>query len=131
MKIWKLKSLKSIIAMGVLAFIITSCGGLAFVQYPQNFSGEGRKVTATIKRYNFMGFKPATKTYQVIEQLSKKCAKESNGKVSNITYEIVGKNYILVSALEITATGYCCCLEEGEEAVQEDKKPKRGRRKRK
>lgn len=131
MKIWKFKSLKSIIAMGVLAFIITSCGGLAFVQYPENFTGEGRKVTATIKRYNLLGFKPASKTYQVLEQLSKKCAKESNGKVSNITYELVQKNYFIVIGTEITATGYCCCLEDGEEAAEEDEKPKRGRRKRK
>lgn len=135
MEIWKLKSIKSIIAMGLLAFIITSCGGLAFVQYPQEFTGEGRKVTATIKRYNFLGLKPASKTYQVLEQLSKKCDRESNGKVSNITYEIVRKNYLgFVLGTEITATGYCCCLEDGEAAEaaeEEEKKPKRGRRKRK
>lgn len=135
MKIWNLKSIKSIVAMGLLAFIITSCGGLSIVQYPQSFSGEGKKVTAKIERYNVLGLKPATKTYQVIEQLSKKCEKTSNGKVSDITYEIVRKNYFgIVLGTEVTATGYCCCLEEGESAEaeeeEEEEKPKRGRRRR-
>jgi hypothetical protein len=59
------------------------------------------------------------------QALQKKC---DGGKVNNITYEMVRKNYIFVITTEVTATGYCCCEEDFEDDDKKKKKKKRRRR---
>ena len=101
--------------MSALAFSVASCGGLATVHYPEVLIPEGKSVSVTYKHSNFLGFNPPKDTYEVLEDLSKKCAKDSNGKLSGVGYEVSMKNYILVLSTKIVVSGYCCCLEEGEE----------------
>ena len=129
----KTSRLRSLAVLLGIALLFTACGHLQYAQFPQAYNNEGRKVTATVKHLNFLGLFPAKDTYKVVEQLSKKCKKESDGKVSNITYEVVRKSYFGIAlGTEVTATGYCCCSEDGagsdDEDEEDDKKRKRRRR---
>lgn len=132
-----MKKLRVLFSFATLS-ILLGCGGLADVHYPDEVNPVGKRVSYTYKNNNFMGFSPPENSYEVIERLSKKCERESNGKLSGLGYEVISISYPFVHHLEITVSGYCCCLAEGESAGGDDegdegdgqKKSRRSRRSR-
>ncbi len=124
---------KAILGLASSLILLTGCvGGLGYLQYPDEYNDNGRKVSATLKHTNWFGFSPLRGTDKVLDQLAGKC---DGGKVTGISVEMYVTTSFLFTKTEITATGVCSdgegsgsSSDEGDDSKSKSKSKRRRRR---